>query len=63
MSSANPDPLSNVELLKMSLLTQTRLRWLIKKLQDKNIITEEEFQEIWNSWNEQGGEKQGTQYA
>ena len=42
--------LSNEELTKKYILIEIRLRWLIRKLQDKNIITEEEFQEIWNSW-------------
>lgn len=52
------DPTSNVELLKMSLLTQTRLRWLIKKLQEKKIISDAEFQEIWNSWDEEEEDKE-----
>lgn len=45
--------LSNAQLTERWMLTEVRLRWLIKKLQDKNIITEAEFQEIWNSWNEE----------
>jgi hypothetical protein len=49
--------LSNAELTKHYILTEIRLRWLIRKLQDKNIITEAEFQEIWNSWDEQGEKK------
>lgn len=49
--------LSNAELLQRCLLNEVRLRWLIKKLQDKNIITEAEFEEIWNSWNEEEEKK------
>ena len=45
--------LSNEQLTQNWMLTEVRLRWLIKTLQDKNIITETEFQEIWNSWNEE----------
>lgn len=49
--------ISNAKLTEMLLLNEVRLRWLIKKLQDKNIITEAEFQEIWNSWNEEENKK------
>lgn len=51
------DRISNIELAKKWILTELRLRWLIKKLQDKKIISNAEFEEIWNSWNEEQGVK------